>query len=87
MDAYIDDPDVKFILTERTPASFARSINNTVGRFCTAGHSFPMGLLKCFDTYNREFFRLGDEMYQIYAQGKMPDDPNCGEMIERWYEE
>lgn len=87
MDAYIDDPEVKFILTERTPASFSRSVNNSVGRFITAAHSFPLGLLKYFDNYNWAFVSLGDDMYQIYSQGRTPGDPDCAEMIESWYKE
>lgn len=87
VDAYLYDPAVKFILTERNPASFARSIQNTLGQFVRAGHSLPMGLLKYFDTYNRAFFNLGDEMYRVYTQGKWLDDPGCNENIERWYEQ
>ncbi|KAH8772914.1 hypothetical protein F5883DRAFT_549912 [Diaporthe sp. PMI_573] len=87
VDAYIDDPDVKFILTEREPASFARSIQNTVGQFIRAGHSLPLQLLKYLDTYNWEFFSLGDDMYRVYTQGKWPDDPGCDQSIERWYEQ
>lgn len=87
MDAFIDDPEVKFILTERTPASFSRSINNSVGRFVTAAYSFPLALLKYFDRYNWEFMSLAENMYQVYSRGKMPSDPDCPETIESWYEE
>lgn len=87
MDAYIDDPDVKFILTDRAPAAFARSINNSIGRFVTAAHSFPLGVLKYLDTYNLAFTRLVDDMYPVYSQGKIPSDPNSAESIARWYEE
>lgn len=87
MDAYIDDPEVRFILTERAPAAFSRSINNSVGRFVTAAHSFPLGILKYFDAYNWAFASLVDDMYCVYSQGKLPSDPNSAESIERWYEE
>lgn len=87
VDAYIGDPDVKFILTERTPASFSRSINKTVGEFVMAGRSFPLKLLKNFDSLNLEFFGLGEDLYRVYSQGRMPTDPDSAEMIERWYEE
>lgn len=87
MDAYIDDPEVKFILTERTPPSFARSINRTVGSFVTAAHSFPLGLLKYFDIYNWTFTKLVDDIFPVYAQGKRPWDPGCAENQERWYQE
>lgn len=87
MDAYIDDPDVKFILTERTPPSFSRSIINTVGQFVIASHSLPLWLLKYFDTYNWLFISLADDMFRVYSQGKWPKDPDCAENIERWYQE
>lgn len=87
MDAYIDDPDVKFILTERTPQSFSRSISKSVGRFVTAAHSFPLKLFKYFDAYNGAFIGLVDDSYCVYTQGKMPDDPGCAESTERWYQE
>ncbi|KAL2291714.1 hypothetical protein FJTKL_11919 [Diaporthe vaccinii] len=87
VDAYIDDPDVKFILTERVPAAFSRSINNSVGRFVTAAHSFPLGILKYFDAYNWAFASLVDDMYCVYSQGKMPSDPDSAKSIEHWYEE
>lgn len=87
MDAYIDDPDVKFILTERTPPSFSRSIKNSIGQFVTAAHSFPLKLLKYFDTYNWAFIGLVDDVFRVYSQGKMPADPGCAESVERWYQE
>lgn len=87
MDAYIGDPDVKFILTERTPPSFSRSINNSIGRFVTAGHSFPLGLLKYLDTYNLAFTSLARDMYKVYSKGKSPWDSDSAENIESWYEE
>lgn len=52
-----------------------------------AGHSLPLRILKYLDTYNWEFFSLGDDMYRVYTQGKWPDDPGCDENIERWYEQ
>ncbi|KAL1873483.1 hypothetical protein Daus18300_003846 [Diaporthe australafricana] len=87
VDAYIGDPDVKFILSERTPASFSRSINKTVGEFVMAGRSFPLNLLNNFNSFNKEFFNLGEDLYLEYSQGRLPTDPDCAEMIERWYEE
>jgi hypothetical protein len=86
VDAYIDDPNVKFILTERSPKSFSRSMQDTLGQFVKASHSFPLCVLKYFDSYNREFTSLGDDMLHVYSPGKWPDDPGCTEDIERWYE-
>lgn len=87
MDAYIDDPNVKFILTERSPKLFSRSIQNTVGQVVRAGHSFPLVLFKYLDTYNWEFFSLVDDMYRVYTQGKWPKDPGSDQSIEQWYEQ
>src|ERR1700712_1403860 len=48
LEAYAEDPDVRFILTERTPRSWANSFNSYVGGIVKAVESPPLNVLKYF---------------------------------------
>lgn len=85
VEAYKDDPDVKFILTEREPAAFARSINNTVGPLITAINTLPMSLLKYFDAFVWQFCVINELAYEVVARGAAPTDPKSGENLQEHY--
>ncbi|KAE8360395.1 hypothetical protein BDV27DRAFT_167849 [Aspergillus caelatus] len=76
MQGYIEDPDVKFIVTERTPEKWVRSIENTLGEAVKAAHQFPLNILKRFDSELGHFLHLATVMYWAYADGANPGDSN-----------
>ncbi|KAE8165696.1 Tubulin/FtsZ, GTPase domain-containing protein [Aspergillus tamarii] len=76
MQGYIEDPDVKFIVTERTPEKWVRSIENTLGQAVKAAHQFPLNILKRFDSELGHFLHLATVMYWAYADGANPGDRN-----------
>lgn len=87
LEGYINDPDVKFIVTERSPEKWAKSINNTIGAALILASSFPMNILKPFDTELTEFWRLAQLMYLGYCDGKSPQDPDTEATLRQNYVE
>lgn len=55
LEAYLDDPNVKFLLTERDPDSWVRSLNGYIGDGVMRFDSFPLALFKWI---NRDFWHL-----------------------------
>ena len=74
--AYADDPDVKFILTERQPEKWARSMNNSAGAVATLATSFPMNILKYFDPTLFEFMKANVLIYNALSGCTKPGDPD-----------
>lgn len=63
-------PDAKFLLTERDPDRWVKSLMQTIGAFADAGRAFPMSLLNHFDEYNDKVFKLTGDIMDIYTKGK-----------------
>ncbi|KAF4178952.1 hypothetical protein CNMCM8927_002002 [Aspergillus lentulus] len=72
LDEYVQDPEVKFILTERDPDRWAKSVNGTAGFIITAAASFPLNILKYFDEELRIFLALNTILYAVLADGTKP---------------
>ncbi|KAJ5218204.1 uncharacterized protein N7498_000303 [Penicillium cinerascens] len=83
--AYAQDPDVKFIFTERPPEKWAVSVNNTVAGVVAAGDRFPFSILKYFDTTLYEFFTLNKVMYGALTGCTMPGHPDNERLLQKWY--
>lgn len=87
MEAYVEDPNVKFILTERDPQKWAASINKTAGQMAAMGGTFPMNILKYFDRLLYEFCLVNQIMYCAMAGGTQIGDLDNEEMLCRYYTE
>lgn len=85
LQAYAQDPDVKFILTERPPEKWAVSVNNTVAGVVAVGDRFPFSILKYFDTTLYEFFTLNTVMYHALSGCTMPGHPDNERLLQKWY--
>lgn len=85
--SYADDPDVKFILTERDPARWALSVKNTLGRLIEAMDGFPLHILKYFDAHLGAFVHLTKTLYWALSDGTDPGDPNTEMAMRRHYVE
>ncbi|GCB26243.1 hypothetical protein AAWM_09128 [Aspergillus awamori] len=84
---YIEDPDVKFIVTERSPDKWVKSFNNTVGEAIMAGHRFPLNILRRFNSEVGQFFNLAEVMYWAYSDGTNPGHPNNEAALRKNYVE
>ncbi|KAI9924688.1 hypothetical protein MW887_006540 [Aspergillus wentii] len=62
--AYANDPDVKFILTERSPEKWAKSVRNSVGKVVAMSGAFPFNILKYFDAFLWHFFDFNVLVYR-----------------------
>ncbi|KAJ5155776.1 hypothetical protein N7492_008579 [Penicillium capsulatum] len=76
LESYAQDPDVKFIPTERDPEKWARSVNNASGKAFQAVTSFPLNVLKYFDGQFYDFIEAHRVTYLAFASGTRPADPD-----------
>lgn len=87
IEAYAEDPDVRFILTERSPEKWAKSVNNTTAQVATMCSQFPFSILKYFDSTLFEFLDLNRVIYQGLACGTKPGGPGNEQILARYYAE
>jgi hypothetical protein len=87
LDEYVQDPEVKFILTERDPDRWVKSVNGTVGFIIKAAASFPLNILRHFDEELGGFLALNDTLYGVIADGTMPGQPGNEAALRRNYVE
>ncbi|KAK7962527.1 uncharacterized protein PG986_003352 [Apiospora aurea] len=84
--AYGNEPDVKFLLTERDPDAWVRSATNGPAELLVALDTpGPLGLSRHFDAFNDEFFNPASLMYESMAEGKGPEDPGAQAALRRHY--
>ncbi|KAJ5379551.1 hypothetical protein N7509_012670 [Penicillium cosmopolitanum] len=83
--AYAADPDVKFILTERSPAKWAKSVNNTAGVMVQMAHSLPMGVLKHFNEFLSIFFSLNVTVYGAWSGSTLPGEADNERLLREYY--
>lgn len=85
IDAYAEDPDVKFILTERDPKKWALSFNNTCYNVAKMATTFPLNILKYFQADLYQFLEVNKLVYQAFANGTMPGDPDNEDSLCDYY--
>lgn len=84
---YLEDPDVKFILTERTPESWAKSIAGSLGAYHAKLSQPPLSVVRYFDTFVWELRALFKAMTHRWSKGLDPSDPGFqGAMAESYTE-
>ena len=84
--AYGDEPGVRFLLTERDPDSWVRSVTTGPAELLiTLDQPGLLGLSRHFDAFNNEFFSLATLMYKSMAEGKGPNDPGAQNMLRKHY--
>ncbi|KAJ5647893.1 hypothetical protein N7490_004265 [Penicillium lividum] len=85
LDSYAQDPETKFILTERDPKKWALSINNSGGKAFQAVSSFPLNFLKYFDYQLYHFIKAHLVTYTGFGSGTRPGDPDNEAMLCQYY--
>ena len=87
IEAYVEDPEVKFILVERESEKWVASLNNTAGGLMKVLHGFPLVFLKYFDSVLHRFVTLNETCFWSFSDGNNPKDPNCEVALYRNYAE
>lgn len=87
IEAYANDPDVKFLLTEREPKKWVTSINNTAGSIVKKTESFPLNILKYFDHALNMFLNQSVLVYNVLADSTHPGGPGNEAALQRNYTE
>ncbi|UNI21305.1 hypothetical protein JDV02_007306 [Purpureocillium takamizusanense] len=85
IEAYVDDPDVRFLLTERDPDKWVTSINNTVAGVVQMASAFPIRLLKHFNDDLYYFFLLNELIYASISDSTLPGDAENRSNMRRNY--
>ncbi|KAJ5652838.1 hypothetical protein N7507_010264 [Penicillium longicatenatum] len=87
IEAYVEEPEVKFLLVERDPAKWAASINNTAGPIMKQARSFPLNILKYFDHALNVFLSQSVLVYDVLADSTYPGGPGNEAALQRNYTE
>ncbi|CAG8253674.1 unnamed protein product [Penicillium salamii] len=87
IEAYVHDPNVKFILTERDPKKWVTSINNTIGPNVELSRKFPFVILKHFDATLFHTHVVIDIIYRVMSGGTALGDAENTENMQQHYEE
>ncbi|KAJ5811448.1 hypothetical protein N7474_007749, partial [Penicillium riverlandense] len=87
IEAYANDPDVKFLLTEREPEKWVASINNTAGPIIKQAKTFPLNILKYFDHALKVFLNQTVLVYDVLADSTYPGGPGNEAALQRNYTE
>ncbi|KAL4893486.1 hypothetical protein BDV59DRAFT_177493 [Aspergillus ambiguus] len=84
---YATDPDIKFILTERDPDAWVKSVNNTAGDNVKIASNLPTSILKYFHKDLRAFFRLNQLVYWVLSDTTNKGDTSNEANLRRNYVE
>jgi hypothetical protein len=85
IEAYIDDPDVKFILTERDPEKWVTSVNTTAGALLEMPYQFPLVILKYFDATLYRFLAMNEVVYGAISRCTKPGEPDNAPNLRKHY--
>ncbi|KAK2018398.1 hypothetical protein LZ32DRAFT_371404 [Colletotrichum eremochloae] len=83
--AYLEDPNVKFILTERTPESWAKSIAGSLGAYHVKLAKPPLSIARYFDSFIWELTALFRAMTHRWSGGLEPSDPGFNDALAKSY--
>lgn len=87
VEAYVDDPDVRFLLTERDPGQWAASFDSFVGGVIAACRRPPLSLLQYFNPMIWHLAVVNNMCYWLFADRLMPGAPGRLEALQRNYVE
>ena len=79
-------PDAKFILVERSPEKWAKSIANTVGQSHARSSSFPGNLVGYFDSAMWYFKVFADEFMAIVTKNEGLTERGRRNLVEHYKE-
>lgn len=85
LSAYLADPNVRFLLTEREPSRWVKSFNSFIGAIVTECHTLPLSLFKHFNYDLWHFDYLNKLAYWVFSNNMMPGEQGCDEALESNY--
>ncbi|KIX05113.1 uncharacterized protein Z518_05985 [Rhinocladiella mackenziei CBS 650.93] len=85
LEAYLADPEVKFLLTERSPDSWVKSFNNFVGVNVQDCESPPLSILRYFNKTLRYFYRVNRVIYSTFSENTRIGDQRNEEYLRQNY--
>lgn len=83
----MDDPAVKFILTERSPKSWVKSISGSLVTYYVKFNRFPLCVVRYCDRFVWELERMFRIMTVRWSGGVDPQDPAFPSTIAKSYQE
>jgi hypothetical protein len=83
--AYLSDPNVKFLLTERDPDKWVRSFNKQLGGMNDYLASFPMVILRHFDTDLWHHWNFNNLAYNLFSGTTKRGQPGNEQILRQNY--
>lgn len=80
---FVADPEIKFILTTRSPESFSNSLSSTLGRYYGKLGVWPLSAARYFDGFVWELERMFSLMWSRWSDGLHPDHPEARARLEK----
>lgn len=87
VEAYLHDPEVKFILTERSPESFAASLQGSLCEYYARLGQFPLCVTRYFDGFIWRLHGLFRAMTMRWSRGLEPSHPQFKQALQDSYAE
>lgn len=85
LQTFVSDPDIKFIYSKRSPASFSKSIQGTLGTYFAKLEEFPLNIAQWVDPFVRELYSMFGCMVRRWSHGLHPRQPGFGKVLEMSY--
>lgn len=85
IEAYVQDPDVRFIMTERDPDKWVTSVNRTVGEIVEIAQRPHIRVLAYFDSDLSTFLLLNQLVYMRIALDTHPNMPDNRAVMKKNY--
>lgn len=85
VEAYVNDPDVKFILTDRDPDKWVKSYNSTLGAGALDTYRFPWNVLYPWNKTLGPITAFIRNHYNIVSNHTSPGDPDNAQNLKDHY--
>ncbi|POS78358.1 hypothetical protein DHEL01_v203239 [Diaporthe helianthi] len=83
LELFLADPDIKFILTTRSPESFSKSLSGTLGTYYAKLGRWPLSAARYCDEFVRELERMFGLMWNRWSDGLPPNHPDARAALEK----
>lgn len=83
LNLFLEDPNIKFILTTRSPKSFSNSLSSTLGRYYAKLGEWPLSAARHCDGFVWELERMFGLMWNRWSDGLHPNHPDAHAALEK----
>lgn len=85
IETYLEDPNIKFLLTDRTPSSFAKSLRGSLIAYHIKLNQFPLCITRYLDPFVWELDAMFRLMTNRWTGGLDPSSDRVQKVLEEAY--